>query len=97
MSIFSRLKGIIMENEVMGFSSEKPVEPSELQDSSVASEEQGVVADPVMVADLSDGSRKYYYNGQEVVERLGIFDADKAEECRLADGTTAYVPMSVFE
>lgn len=39
---------------------------------------------------------KLFYNGQEVVERLGVFDADGAEECKLADGTTAYVPKSVL-
>lgn len=39
---------------------------------------------------------KFFYNGQDITERLGKFDADGAEECKLADGTTTFVPKSVF-
>ena len=36
------------------------------------------------------------YNGQAVVKRFGLFDADGAEECELADGSTAFVPKSIL-
>lgn len=36
------------------------------------------------------------YNGQVVSKRLGLYDADGAQECELADGTTAFVPKSVL-
>lgn len=37
-----------------------------------------------------------FYMGQEVKHRLGLFDADGAEECELADGTTVFVPKSIL-
>ena len=36
------------------------------------------------------------YNGQQVKYRQGTFDADGAELCELADGSTAFVPKSVL-
>lgn len=37
-----------------------------------------------------------FYNGQAIVERLGNMDADGAEECKMADGSTVFVPKSVL-
>lgn len=56
-------------------------------------EEKTAVEAEEPVATVGTGK---FYNGAEVLERLGNVDASGAEECKLADGTTAFVPADVL-
>lgn len=65
--------------------------------------ESAPVVDPVPAVDpavveaaVAAAPVKVFYNGQEVVERFGLFDGEGAQECKLADGTTTFVPKSVL-
>ena len=55
-----------------------------------------VVEDPAVTPGVQPDKTVVMYNGQAVVKRFGLFDADGAEECELADGSTAFVPKSVL-
>ena len=55
-----------------------------------------VVEVPSVTPGVQPDKTVVMYNGQAVVKRFGLFDADQAEECELADGTTVFVPKSVL-
>ena len=55
-----------------------------------------VVENPSVTPGVQPDQSVVMYNGQAVTKRLGLFDADGAQECELADGSTAFVPKSVL-
>lgn len=71
----------------------------------VVSEAQVVVTEPVVTEPVvtetmsetttSSAQVSISYNGQEIVEKLDEVNAD-GRHCRLADGTTAYVPLIIL-
>ena len=54
------------------------------------------VEDPAVTPGVQPDKTVVMYNGQAVTKRLGLYDADGAQECELADGSTAFVPKSVL-
>jgi hypothetical protein len=76
-----------------------PVDSTPVVDSTVPSVDPVVDATasvPVVAVDSTPAPVVIMYNGQVVKFRQGTFDADGAELCELADGSTAYVPKSVL-
>lgn len=67
-----------------------------VEEETVAEEQVEPTTEEVVTPEIPATETVYYYNGLQVVERLGRFDAEGAEECRLSDDTTGYVPKSVF-
>ncbi len=55
-----------------------------------------VVENPAVTLGVQPDKTVVMYNGQAVKLRQGTFDADGAELCELADGSTTYVPKSVL-
>lgn len=104
------LKGLFMSEEeqeaaVAAAEQSVPQEPEQapLEPAPAGTEQKAeqVTAAPVVEAATIEAAVaaapvKVFYNGQEVVERFGLFDADGAQECKLADGTTTFVPKSVL-
>lgn len=94
------LKGIFMNEEETPVTEETPSEAAEVQSGvEVASEiaaEDATVTETVVAQAVEAAPVTVFYNGQAVVERHGVFDADGAEECFMADGSTVYVPKSVL-
>lgn len=101
--LINYLKGIFMNYEEQNVDQTEqapatestPSEAPEVQAGVEAASEQALSESAVDQA-VSEAPVSIFYNGQEIIERLGNFDADGAEECKLADGSTSFVPKSVL-
>lgn len=87
-------EGQVVQNETVT----APVSPEQKTEEVTAPELPQVapVEDGTITPGVTTDQTVVMYNGQAVTKRLGLFDADGAQECELADGTTAFVPKSVL-
>jgi hypothetical protein len=70
---------------------EEAVIEEEIVEEVVAPVEEEVVEEEVTAAPVGGLS----YNGSEIVERMETVNSD-GRLCKLADGTTAFVPLSIL-